>query len=120
MKLEQTRLAYIIILLVLAAVVGTIAITPLLALHGPKDFAGALYNAYVPTCHQWIYRSSCVFFDGKNHRVGDCIEKGRENSAMIKTEFTVGSADDRWDGIFRYSRDQIGINRAERVQYAGS
>lgn len=116
--MEQTKLTYAFYLFVLAAVVATIAITPIFALHGPKDAAGAFYNAYVPTCHQWIYRSSCIFFDGKNHRLGDCIERGREQEVEIKTEFTMSNADNRWDGAFRYSRDQIGINRAEKVQYA--
>ena len=105
---------YAAYLAVLGLVAATIAITPLLALHGPKEAASLLYNAYVPTCHQWIYRSSCVFFDGKNHRIGDCIEDGVE--AEIATEFTVASK--KWDGEFRYYRDQIGYNRAERVQYA--
>ena len=111
------RRLYLAYLIALAAVVATIGITPLLALHGPRDMAGTLYNAYVPTCHQWIYRSSCVFFDGSSHRIGDCIERGKEQQAQISTEFT--NADKRWDGAFRYSRDQIGANRAERVQYGG-
>ena len=109
------RKLYLAYLIALAAVVATIGITPVLALHGPKDVAGTLYNAYVPTCHQWIYRSSCVFFDGSSHRIGACIERGKEGQAMIATDFT--NADKRWDGAFQYSRDQIGANRAERVQY---
>lgn len=109
------KIAYVLYLAAIFAVVATIAATPFLALHGPKGAAGLVYNAYVPTCHQWIYRSSCVFFDGKNHRIGDCIENGKETT--ITTEFTDASR--KWDGAFRYSRDQIGLNRAERVQYAG-
>ncbi len=110
------ELPYIAYLAILLLVVFTIAITPWLALSGQKSMAALSYNAYVPTCHQWIYRSSCIFFDGKNYRIGDCIEKGKEAQAMIATEFT--NADKRWDGIFSYSRSQIGYNRAERVQYA--
>lgn len=95
--------------------VATIGITPMLALHGPQGLAGAFYNAYVPTCHQWIYRSDCIFFDGSSHWVGDCIPHGKEQQAKIATVFT--DAPKTWDGPFAYSRDQIGINRAERVQY---
>jgi uncharacterized membrane protein len=104
---------YIIYLVFLFALVGSIAISPLLAMHGPKELATLSYNAYVPTCHQWIYRSSCVFYDGNDHWIGDCIEEDKE--AVITTEFT--NYPRKWDGAFFYSRNQIGINRAEKVTY---
>ncbi len=103
-------LAYLGFLVIL---VGTLLATPLIAMHGPKPLASLIYNAFVPTCHQWIFRSSCVFYDGKDHWVGDCIDPNKR--AAITTEFT--DADKRWDGIAEYSRDQIGLNRAERVDY---
>ncbi|MEW6721750.1 MAG: DUF2085 domain-containing protein [Candidatus Micrarchaeota archaeon] len=103
---------YVLYLLGLAVLVGTIAITPLLALHGPKELAALSYNLYAPTCHQWIFRSSCVFYDGTEHRVGDCITGDK---ARITTEFTAARKD--WDGAFEYGRDQIGRNRAEKVEY---
>ncbi len=104
---------YLLYLLIMLAIVGTIAVTPLLALHGPRELASLSYNIYAPTCHQWIYRSSCVFYDGAEHWVGDCIQKGE--GAVISTEFT--NARKAWDGVFSYSRDQIGLNRAEKVLY---
>ena len=109
---------YALYLAVLFAVLATIGITPWLALHGPKDIAGFFYNAYVPTCHQWIYRSDCIFFDGQSNWIGDCIPHGKESQATIATDFT--DAPKKWDGQFNYSRDQIGINRAERVQYGNT
>ncbi len=105
---------YILYVLVMAAIVGTIATTPLLALHGYGDLASLSYNAYVPTCHQWIYRSSCIFYDGNDHWIGDCIT----GNATISTEFT--NAPKTWDGEFYYSRDQIGRNRAEKVEYGNT
>lgn len=107
------NLLYLGYLAFLVLLVGTLIVTPLVAMHGPKELAAISYNIYAPTCHQWIYRSSCVFYDGKEHWVGDCIEKGEE--ARITTEFT--DAKKAWDGVFEYSRDQIGLNRAEKVEY---
>ncbi len=104
---------YLAYLAFLLALIVSMLLTPLAALHGPKALAGLSYNVYVPTCHQWIYRSFCLFYDGKSHWVGDCIAKNQ--SAVIATEFT--SASHQWDGVFNYSRDQIGLNRAERVEY---
>jgi uncharacterized membrane protein len=104
---------YIAYLIIMFIVVITLAFTPFAAMHGPKEFASLAYNAYVPTCHQWIYRSSCIFYDGENHWISDCIQKDEE--AVIETEFT--DAASLWDGTFEYSRNQIGRNRAERVQY---
>lgn len=97
----------------LALLLGTMAVTPLVAMHGPRELAALSYNIYAPTCHQWIYRSNCLFYDGSSHWVGDCIENGKE--AVISTEFT--NARKTWDGVFEYSRDQLGLNRAEKVVY---
>ncbi len=107
------KLVYVAYLALMAAIVGTIAITPLMAMWGQDGLAGILYNGYAPTCHQWIYRSSCIFSDGNGYWAGDCIQKGKE--ALIKTEFT--ASEKRWDGVFQYSREQLGRNRAERVEY---
>lgn len=96
-----------------ATLVLTIALTPLFAMHGPKELAAFSYNAYAPTCHQWIYRSSCVFYNGTSHWISDCIQSGTQPN--ISTEFT--SASRAWDGPFLYSRSQIGRNRAERADY---
>jgi uncharacterized membrane protein len=104
---------YVLYLLFAFVLVGTILVTPFLAHAGAGEIAGFFYNAYVPTCHQWIYRSSCVFNGSSGYSIGDCIRKGQ--NANITTEFT--NAPRTWDGEFIYSRDQIGRNRAEKVEY---
>ena len=105
--------AYLIYLGFLFLVIITILIAPAFALINENGFASFIYNVYVPTCHQWIYRSSCIFSNGNNYWIGNCIDSTKNES--ITTQFT--SASKRWDGVFNYSRDQIGLNRAEKVEY---
>lgn len=112
MKIGSNRLysAYLVGVFMLVA---SILVTPLLAHSGQNGIASFIYNAYIPTCHQWIYRSSCVFDDGEGMWIDDCIDESA--GPVISTEFTAASH--MWDGPFGYSRDQIGLNRAERVEY---
>lgn len=107
--------AYALYLALVFVFIAGILIAPLAALFGQQEVAAFAYNIYAPTCHQWIYRSNCVFSDGAGMWIADCIDKNER--ASISTEFTTVGANKRWDGVFTYSRDQIGINRAEKVVY---
>src|SRR3989338_3829457 len=111
-KFQKWYYVYLAIMLLLNL---TIILTPIFAHLNLYNEASFFYNFYVPTCHQWIYRSMCVF---DNYSIGDCIEQGEENNSNIFTEYTN-------DGIgynctFYYSRNQIARMRAEKVERDGS
>ena len=97
---------YLIYTLFSALLALGVFITPYLAMHNSPS-AYLLYNIYKPLCHQWAYRSYCLFPYGINA----CI-KGNE-SVFLFTKYTQSTH--AYDGYFHYSRDQIGKNRAEVV-----
>ncbi len=86
---------------------------PVSALLGWDDVASGLYNAAVPFCHQWDYRSWCIFNASTGWIVEDCIPHNYSGVVMQETKFTVASH--YWDGPFTYSRSQAGRNRAEHI-----
>ena len=114
MGLGYGYVAYTLLALLL---VGAVVLAPLAALNKWDSVAKWLYNGGKVLGHQWIYRAYCIFDDGGSLKIEDCIPHGKENVAYIKTEYTESSKE--WDGMFKYSRTQIGRNRAERVERDG-
>ena len=94
--------------------IATLILTPIFAHFGMDSLASFFYNIYTPTCHQWIYRSFCVFDD---YSIQDCILHDNEQESMVFTQYT--SDEMNYTGQFFYSRDQIGRMRAERVERNG-
>ncbi|MEM3364617.1 MAG: DUF2085 domain-containing protein [Candidatus Micrarchaeia archaeon] len=90
---------------------------PIAAHLGYSDVARGLYIAGEPLCHQWIYRSFCIFNASGTWSVGECIPHDYNGTAIVRTVFTPASH--AWDGVFSYSVSQIGRNRAEMVQRDG-
>lgn len=109
------RLGFTIYILFSIMLVVWVFGTPVLALLGYDTLAGSLYNAAKPLCHQWIYRSQCIFNTSTGFRFDDCIPQGVSGwqEVHIQTRYTYASK--YWDGEFYYSRDQVGLNRAEYV-----
>ena len=90
---------------------------PVAALMGWNDAASGFYRAGEPLCHQWVYRSYCIFDTGKGWMVDDCIPANYNGTIIETTKFTPASHS--WDGVFKYSTVQIGRNRAEMVERDG-
>jgi len=90
---------------------------PIAALLGLDDVASGIYNAGKPFCHQWIYRSYCIFNATNGWIVEDCIPADYNGTAIVHTKYTLASH--AWDGVFAYSIAQVGRNRAEVVERDG-
>jgi len=116
MKIELDTRARIVIMMVLInlAILLPLVLVPLY--HNNGAAAAIVYNVYGPTCHQYISRSLCFFrSDDGSWGMGDCIA---ENShPTVETRFTMAKLN--YSGPFFYSREEIGINRAEVVHYEG-
>ena len=96
------------------SLLGLVLGPPIAALTHHDELATALYNTAKPFCHQWIYRSFCIFDNESGVYIDNCIPNDyEENPVVIKTKYTL--AINKWDGVFKYSRDQLGANRAEIV-----
>ncbi|MGB9635029.1 MAG: DUF2085 domain-containing protein [Candidatus Micrarchaeia archaeon] len=107
------RIGFAVYLLFSTFLVVLVVGAPVAALLGHDNIASALYNAAKPLCHQWIYRSQCILDNGKYWVFDDCIPQSTQSNVIVETKYS--SSFRGFDGYFRYSRDQIGINRAEHV-----
>ncbi|MEM0437688.1 MAG: DUF2085 domain-containing protein [Candidatus Micrarchaeia archaeon] len=116
MKLDWRHALAVYIAFTLVFTLPTIG-APVAALTGNDAAASVLYNAAAPLCHQWIYRSHCIFSTQSGWMIDDCIPAGHEGKAVIATKYT--SATHAYDGVFEYSRQQVGRNRAEYVERDG-
>ena len=92
---------------------------PFLIFSGYEGTADFLYKIHSYD-HQWIYRSQCIFKDANGNLLpDDCIWHGKEAEASISTLYTK-NGDPGYNGIFTtYAQNQIGINKAERVERNG-
>lgn len=91
---------------------------PFIAISGDLNTASKIYNAMQPLCHQWIYRSACIFTNNEGQlSLSQCIDR-EEHNAEIRTVYTSSSKE--YDGTAVYSKSQIGLNRADIVLYNGN
>ncbi|MCX8199971.1 MAG: DUF2085 domain-containing protein [Candidatus Micrarchaeota archaeon] len=90
---------------------------PIAAHLGYADVAKGLYTAGAPLCHQWVYRSYCIFSTGSAWLLEECIPHSHNGTVTVRTMFTPASH--AWDGIFSYSTSQLGRNRGEMVERDG-
>lgn len=116
MKLDWRHALAVYIVFTLVFMLPTIG-APVAALTGNDALAAALYSAAAPLCHQWIYRSHCIFSTQSGWVIDDCIPAGHEGRVVIATKYT--PATHAYDGVFEYSRQQVGHNRAEYVERDG-
>lgn len=105
-KRKGTDRAFIVYIVILFLWNAGILFAPFAAHLGMNDMASFLYNFY-SFDHQWIYRSTCIFSDWT---IGDCIEDGEE----VYTVYTNNGVM-LWEGSFEYDKEQIGLNKAEKV-----
>jgi uncharacterized membrane protein len=104
---------------IILAALNLAVLAPLLlvpAYHDSKDIASAVYLLYSPTCHQYIGRSYCFFDSNGSWGLGDCIKNGTH--PLVLTEYSAWRAN--YSGLFVFSRNEIGINRADIVVYPGT
>lgn len=116
MPVERLWAAFFIYMLFSLLLVAFAIGGPIAALIGWEEAASGLYMAGEPLCHQWVYRSYCIFDTGKGWVVDDCIPHN-DSAVTVATRFTYSSR--AWDGVFKYSTAQIGRNRAEMVERDG-
>src|SRR3989338_8417831 len=118
MKLTESKIYYFALILLFLLNLS-IFLTPFLIYSGNEEVAAWLYNFHNYD-HQWIYRSECVFKDSVGSLfIQDCIIQGKEGEAKISTLYTT-NGDPKYNGIFyEYLQDQIGENKAERVERNG-
>ncbi len=109
MKIKS--LLYSLLIIILLLLNFSVFIAPYLAYSG-NSFATSIYDFYIPLCHQYIYRSFCLFSDNSNSLwIDECIPHNEEKSILIETRFT--SWPNTYDGVFHYNKDQVGLNRAD-------
>ncbi len=113
--MEEELIGISIYLLLTFSLLGLVLGPPIAAYYHQDGIAGVLYNTAKPFCHQWIYRSFCLFeVENGNMLIDNCIPNDYENKEIyIKTKYT--SASTKYDGKFGYDREQLGRNRAEIV-----
>lgn len=79
-------LSYFVVLLIL---VGTIFITPFIALEDESD-AVLSYDLYGITCHQKLSRSLCIFKTDSGFRMNDCVPQNgtyvEKDNELLSTE----------------------------------
>lgn len=70
--MQGSTILYLIFLAVLVVLVGSIFITPFIALNNEAD-AALSYQLYGYTCHQKISRSYCIFETEEGYLLDDCV-----------------------------------------------
>ncbi len=110
------KAAYLLYLLFAGSLLAPAILAPVFATAGVDYFAAVIYNFTKPLCHQYIYRSYCIFNSNGTLSVEECIPKSEENASFVQTKFS-GRVSNL--SKFVYRREDVGVNRSEYVERYG-
>lgn len=73
-KISRPHIIYILYILALALLIGSIVSAPLLAIGGQKKQSDMFYSLNKPWCHQMVNRSFCLFNAPTGINLGNCVD----------------------------------------------
>jgi uncharacterized membrane protein len=80
MKISGPVVIYLLFMLFLVLLLGSIVSAPLLAISGNSQLSNTMYSINKPFCHQMVNRSFCLFEESDKVTFGNCVD---DNSSII-------------------------------------